>query len=248
MDTGGVTIRLQKEISQLQQELSQLRVNINAKIATRFKEFQDGFKGDMQAELYSLLEQFLGQTQHLGVGSFSSGQGKGKGLLGESPLRFPPRKSLAQSRKSKLEPITLFSQFPTNEPKINQLKWECHHFNDHDKVWTVMLHLDGKALDWHHFFTQRNWRLHKLLWEGYVRVGYGRVQDVSFSSSFPAYTTRTLEYNSFAKISPENLTPILTILRMVHSVAGKDNLLWVVIPLFARHDLTFSISATLEAI
>ncbi|KAH1115171.1 hypothetical protein J1N35_008549 [Gossypium stocksii] len=79
MDTDGVTIRLQKEIGQLQQELSQLRVNINAKMDTQFKEFQDGFKGDMWAELYSILEQFLGQPQHIGVES--SGQGKGKGLV-----------------------------------------------------------------------------------------------------------------------------------------------------------------------
>lgn len=32
-----------------------------------------------------------------------------------------------------------------------------------------MLHLEGRALDWHHFFVRRHGRLQLLTWEMYVR-------------------------------------------------------------------------------
>lgn len=61
MAMDDMMTQLQKEMGQLQQVLAQLQVDINAQMDTRFKEFQEGFKGDMKFELYSLLEQFLGQ-------------------------------------------------------------------------------------------------------------------------------------------------------------------------------------------
>ncbi|KAK5794481.1 hypothetical protein PVK06_035710 [Gossypium arboreum] len=61
MAIDGITTRLQKEMGQLQHELSQLQVDIDAKFDTRLKEFQERFKGDMRSELYSILEQFLDQ-------------------------------------------------------------------------------------------------------------------------------------------------------------------------------------------
>ncbi|TYH63319.1 hypothetical protein ES332_D07G183600v1 [Gossypium tomentosum] len=97
MATDGITTKLQKEMGQLQQELSQLRVDIDAKLDTRLKGFQEGFKGDMRFELYSVLEQFLGQPQHGGTGSIN--QSKGKEILGKSPPGFPPCDSFILSPK-----------------------------------------------------------------------------------------------------------------------------------------------------
>lgn len=43
---------------------------------------------------------------------------------------------------------------------------EC--VRDKAKVKVVMLHLEGKALDWHHFFFKRRGGLQQLSWEVYA--------------------------------------------------------------------------------
>ncbi|KAG8488175.1 hypothetical protein CXB51_018702 [Gossypium anomalum] len=187
MANDGVTTRPQKEMSQLQQELSQLRTDIDAKLDTRLKEFQEGFKGDMRSELYSVLEQFLGQPQHGGPSSIL--QRRGKGILGESPPGFLPRDSLLLSLKADLDPVGPFARCSSFEPKVQKFRYDCPRFDgtdfkgwwstleqffeaeevkDHTKVRLVMLNLEGKALDWHHFFAQQHGGLHQLTWELYA--------------------------------------------------------------------------------
>ncbi|KAH1083045.1 hypothetical protein J1N35_022806, partial [Gossypium stocksii] len=36
------------------------------------------------------------------------------------------------------------------------------------KVWIVMLHLEGKTLDWHYFYTERHRCFHLLTWDSYA--------------------------------------------------------------------------------
>lgn len=188
MANDGVTTRLQKEMSQLQQELSQLRTDMDAKLDTRLKEFQERFKGDMRSELYSVLEQFLGQPQH--ESPSSTLQRKGKGILGESLPSFPPRDSLLLSPNENLDPVGHFARCSSLETRVQKFRYDCPRFNgtnfrgwwskleqffeaedieDHTKVRLIMLHLEGKALDWHHLFAQRYGGLHQLTWELYAR-------------------------------------------------------------------------------
>ncbi|KAK5771740.1 hypothetical protein PVK06_047982 [Gossypium arboreum] len=37
------------------------------------------------------------------------------------------------------------------------------------RVRVVMLHLEGRALDWHHFYAQRQAGFHMLEWESYAQ-------------------------------------------------------------------------------
>ncbi|KAG8478841.1 hypothetical protein CXB51_028671 [Gossypium anomalum] len=39
---------------------------------------------------------------------------------------------------------------------------------DSAKVWIVMLHLEGKTLDWHYFYLQRHGGFHLLTWDSYA--------------------------------------------------------------------------------
>lgn len=53
---------------------------------------------------------------------------------------------------------------------------------DADKVRVVMLHLEGRALEWHHFYSRRNGGLHMLAWSDYLeslqhRFGFGQFGD-----------------------------------------------------------------------
>lgn len=40
---------------------------------------------------------------------------------------------------------------------------------DNAKVRTVVLHLEGKTLNWHHFYTQKQGGFHLLKWDSYAR-------------------------------------------------------------------------------
>lgn len=44
----------------------------------------------------------------------------------------------------------------------------------------MMLHLEGKALDWHHFFARRHGGLHQLSWDIYARGLRERFRSDSF--------------------------------------------------------------------
>lgn len=52
--------------------------------------------------------------------------------------------------------------------KLEQL-FEADGIMDQDKVGTVMFHLEGKALDWHHFFSQSHGGIQMLSWDTYAR-------------------------------------------------------------------------------
>ncbi|KAG8474652.1 hypothetical protein CXB51_031192 [Gossypium anomalum] len=64
----GVTTRTQKEVGQLQQELSKLQTDLDKKLETRLASFQDEFRVELKIV----------------------SQDKGKGILGGAPPGFPP--------------------------------------------------------------------------------------------------------------------------------------------------------------
>ncbi|KAK5792971.1 hypothetical protein PVK06_034104 [Gossypium arboreum] len=75
MANDGVTTRLQKEISQLQQEFTQLKLDLDTKIDTKFQSFHDMIKGKIRTEirtgLQALFEQYMGQPTQISVVSTS---------------------------------------------------------------------------------------------------------------------------------------------------------------------------------
>ncbi|KAG8472604.1 hypothetical protein CXB51_034405 [Gossypium anomalum] len=89
MASDGVLTRLQKEVGSMQQEISKLQevmLRLEAKIDTKFQEFKEEFRGDLQA----LLDQYFGS---LPTGSLANGAtDKGKGVLC-APLRFLPKET-----------------------------------------------------------------------------------------------------------------------------------------------------------
>lgn len=51
---------------------------------------------------------------------------------------------------------------------------------DQAKVQLLMLNLDGRALEWHYFFVQRNGGLQHLTWEQYARALQDRFGSARF--------------------------------------------------------------------
>ncbi|KAH1107383.1 hypothetical protein J1N35_011151 [Gossypium stocksii] len=90
---------LQHELAQMQLEVSQ----IDTKIDTRLKDFRENLKGEIRTERRSLFEQYFGQQASTSVAG--GAQDKGKGILGGTPPRFPPKEPLALSSASDLANI-----------------------------------------------------------------------------------------------------------------------------------------------
>ncbi|KAG8480509.1 hypothetical protein CXB51_024639 [Gossypium anomalum] len=198
MAVEGESTRMQKELGLLQRELTQLQVEfaqLDARIDARLKDFQEGIKSEvrsevrseLRSELNSLFEQYFGQNPPITVAGVATG--KGKGILG-SPLGFSAREHLLVSPISDLVHSNMSSRKGTLDVRNSSFRVDCPHFDggnfrgwwskleqyfkaegigEQDRVRVVMLHLDGKALDWHHFFVHRHGGLHQLPWEMYAR-------------------------------------------------------------------------------
>ncbi|KAH1089985.1 hypothetical protein J1N35_017242 [Gossypium stocksii] len=163
MALEGVTMRMQKELGLMQGELTQL------------------------SELHSLFEQYFGQSPPALVTGVMTC--KGKGILG-SPPGFLAKEHLLVSPIPDLGHSSMSSRGGTLEVGNTSFLVNCPHFDggnfrgwwskleqyfkaegigEHATVRVAMLHLEGKALDWHHFFMHRHGGLHQLTWEMYAR-------------------------------------------------------------------------------
>lgn len=172
MAGDGVTTKLQKEVTIIQQkirkiqnELSQLDLKWDAKMEDHFQRFKDS-----QMEMHSLFGKYMGNTTVASV--LTTAQAKGKGVLGGPPLEFPTKDSLKALPQ-------IMGQLDPNPPTTrfyleHGYRLECPRFDDTNfrswwsklepfftaegilegnKVMTMMLHLEDRALDWHHFYA-----------------------------------------------------------------------------------------------
>ncbi|TYI32586.1 hypothetical protein ES332_A04G074800v1 [Gossypium tomentosum] len=182
MAVEGVSTRIQKELGMMQEELTQLQAEfsqLDARIDARLKDFQEGLKSEvrsevqseLRSELHSLFEQYFGQVPPVPITGLASG--KGKGILG-SPPGFLAKEHLIVSPMPDLGHSSMSSREGTVENVNTSFRVDCSHFDganfqgwwtkleqyfeaknigEHFKVRVVMLHLEGNALDWHHFFV-----------------------------------------------------------------------------------------------
>ncbi|KAK8282543.1 hypothetical protein V6Z12_D08G034600 [Gossypium hirsutum] len=201
MASDGVFTRMQKELASVQQDVSKLQAELGrleAKLETQMDTKFQEFRNEIRTDLQTLLEQYLGQPK-LGP-TVSVNEDKGKGVLG-APLGFPAKEL---GGGSNLVDGTSFHRETTShileKSEMVRRHLECPNFDgsdfrgwltkleqyfeaegtlDSDRVRVVMLHLEGRALEWHHFFSQRNGGLNVLTWPSYLkslqdRFGFGQ--------------------------------------------------------------------------
>ncbi|KAG8495472.1 hypothetical protein CXB51_013116 [Gossypium anomalum] len=180
---------MQQEISKLQEEF----VRLEAKMENRFQEFKEEFRADLQA----LLGQYFGPPP-------ATHTDKGKGVLG-APPGFPSKEKEAPQVPIGTTLPDSGSVHMQNQPQLGEIfgkssRLECPKFDGSDfrgwwtkleqyfeaeatpessKVRIMMLNLEGRALEWHHFYSQRNGGLQKLSWPAYLkslqdRFGFGQ--------------------------------------------------------------------------
>ncbi|KAK5785257.1 hypothetical protein PVK06_039824 [Gossypium arboreum] len=201
MVVDGVSTRLQKEVGNMQQEISKIQeevARLETKIETRLQEF----KGEFREDLQSLLGQYFGPLPK--GPSVNGATDKGKGVLG-APPGFPLRdtenppapmdllvadtssvhwrhqssETGASAKFSRLEcPKFDGTDFQGWWTKLEQY-FKAEETPDSSKIRVVMLNLEGRALEWHHFYSQRHGGLQMLTWPAYVkslqdRFGFGQ--------------------------------------------------------------------------
>ncbi|KAL1155954.1 hypothetical protein V6Z11_A08G059500 [Gossypium hirsutum] len=185
---------MQQEISKIQEEITRLET----KMETRFQEFKEEFRGDLQA----LLGQYFGPPPPKGP-STTGAVDKGKGVLGAPPGFLPKDNELppspADQNVADGSSVHFRHQLSVAGMSVKASKLECPKFDGTDfrgwwtkleqyfeaegtpessKVQVVMLNLEGRALEWHHFYSQRNGGLQMLAWPAYMksrqdRFGFG---------------------------------------------------------------------------
>lgn len=110
MTGDGISTRMQKEIGQIQGELSHMQLELSqwdTRLDTKLKDLQAEIKSEvrselrskLRSELHSLFEQYLGPQQPSVVGNASTS--RGKGVLG-TPPGFPPQEQLLVSPRADL--------------------------------------------------------------------------------------------------------------------------------------------------
>ncbi|KAL4334964.1 hypothetical protein GQ457_07G040680 [Hibiscus cannabinus] len=172
----GVLTRSQQETAKLQADFQELEKRLEDKIEqTLAEKVQDirlevsGVRQEMK-EVKGLLEALLGKTGTSGV-------------LGATPVR---EVSLELAKK-----VTNDGQQVDNEPSQGSYKLKCPSFDgsnfrdwwskleqfflaeevsEDDKVKVVMLQLEGKALQWHHFVVRNIGGMEKLNWDTYLKL------------------------------------------------------------------------------
>lgn len=201
MAGDGVSTRLQKEVVSMQQEISKIQEEmglLETKMENRLKEFKEEFRGDLQA----MLGQYFGPPSKSSL--VNATVDKGKGVLGAPPGFSPKDSNLPHTQA---EPFVMEGgsvhvreQTLASEASMKVSKLDCPKFDgtdfrgwwtkleqyfeaegtlDASKVRAVMLNLEGRALKWHHFYSQRNGGLDMLSWPAYLkslqdRFGFGQ--------------------------------------------------------------------------
>ncbi|XP_012453555.1 uncharacterized protein LOC105775598 [Gossypium raimondii] len=191
MAGDGVSTRLQKEVGGMQQEISKIHeeiTRVETKLEQRLQDFKTEFQGDLQV----LLSQYFGPPP---VGSSANVSGdKGKGVLGAPPGFGPKNRDFPPMQAETVIPNGGSEQVKDSSHiagvSINHSRLECPKFDgtdfrgwwtkleqyfeaeeihDASKVRVVILNLEGRALEWHHFYSQRNGGLQRLAWPAYIR-------------------------------------------------------------------------------
>lgn len=173
MTGDGVSTRLQKEVGSLQQEISKFHEEI-ARVEAKLEHRLQDLKSELQGDLQALLGQYFGPPP---IGSSANASGdKGKGVLGAPPGFVPKNTELPQMPTNGGSVQMKDSSFATGG-SVNHSRLECPKFDGTDfrgwwtkleqyfkaeevpdvsKVRLVMLNLEGRALEWHHFYSQQN--------------------------------------------------------------------------------------------
>ncbi|OMO52671.1 Retrotransposon gag protein [Corchorus olitorius] len=170
----GVTTRIQKEIAAIQQNYTDLNTKVDSNLAQIRMEMQNSssqLREEMQSSLEKVsldLKQFIAQC-----------------------LRKPPMIDLGSGSKSQAisTPADSTSQDSSTRPYTKHSKLECPKFDgsdfmgwhhrilqffeadstpEHTRIRTVMMHLEGRALQWHLNYMRANESEGQVHWNQYI--------------------------------------------------------------------------------
>ncbi|GMJ07956.1 hypothetical protein HRI_004464800 [Hibiscus trionum] len=179
----GVQTRHQQDIAKLQSDFQELENKLEDKIEKTISEKVQDIRLEVTGvrkeigEVKALLESLVGKA------------GSSKGILGSTPsgddgLEFDTTEAADAAKDD--EDCVFVGETTVNPYKLKCPNFDGSHFRDwwakleqfftaeavpeHTKVKLVMLHLEGAALQWHHFVVRSNGGIEKLSWDKYLRL------------------------------------------------------------------------------
>ncbi|KAL4312297.1 hypothetical protein GQ457_01G050670 [Hibiscus cannabinus] len=173
----GIQTRTQQDIAKLQADFEGLEKKLEDKIEKTISDkVQDirlevtGVRTEMR-EIKILLKNLLGQA------------GASKGILGETPTGGLELDVAAQTEGD--NEVVIVGESNPHSYKLRCPNFDGSNFRDwwskleqfflaeqvpeNSKVKLVMLHLEGDALQWHHFVARHSGGIDRLSWESYLK-------------------------------------------------------------------------------
>ena len=223
----GVTTRLQKDVNQLQKDMEQ--------VVSKVDGLADQLRGEFQAEIIKGFEV-------LRLEIFKANQKSpevAEEVLNSAPMRSNDGSSgvITPSLlgKNRLGQANTTSSILSNSGKFNsrRSKLECPRFDGFDflgwklkveqyfeavtlpeeeKVPTVMIYLDGKALQWHQRFLKSHGDVNKVPWSTYVLEMRRRFCDLEYAD--PMSELVSLKHTNSVEEYYEEFEALLNLLQL----------------------------------
>ena len=227
-----VITRLQKKVSQLQREMEKMSSKVDGLTDQLRGEFQaeilKGFKvlrlemikmnqkaTDERAEVVPV-DQVKDKTGSLGVVTPS--------ILGKSPVRQDPSHFNFSTKASKLNPRRSKLECPRFDGfdflgwklKVEQY-FETVQLAEEEKVSTVMIHLDKKALQWHQRFMKSQGAVQNVHWSRYIMEMRTRFCNLEYVD--PMLELVSLKQTNSVKEYYEEFESLLNLLNLSYDYA-----------------------------
>ena len=188
----GVSTRLQREISQHQKELERIETKVDEGMG-RLKQEMEQLSADVKHMFDQLMAKFEGRNAGKVVVELPEEVDKSKEESRVSETKLQRTNGSGGMfngfgddftriyKASKLEcPRFDGTDFPGWLLKVEQY-FESNSIEDAAKVRVVMMHLDGRALQWHQYYANANGGLTSLLWSDYMKEMRKRFADTEFA-------------------------------------------------------------------
>ena len=229
----GVTTRVQKEVGMLHKELELFRsemVAVNEQLRQDMDTKWEATNMEMRKMFSQLMFKFEASQRggSVGSGNVSSSEQRQKGILGTLGAMGSITPTLAKTlnltdtarvltKYSKLEcPSFEGVDFRGWLLKIEQF-FQADQTKEEDKVRFVMMHLHGKALQWHQRFMKKYGALTEVSWNHYITEMRSRFSDNELSD--PMLELVSLKHTGVVEDFYEEFESLLNLLQLPEDYA-----------------------------
>ena len=223
----GITTRVQKEVGMLHKELELVRAEITSANEQLRKEFENRIEA-ISCDNQKMFSQIMLKLEPSQSGGLEGSGSSGPTALNQNVVVGIPA-AVKEASQTKTETLDLtglrtFTKYSKLECprfdgvdfrgwllKIEQF-FEADQTKESDKLRTVMMHLDGKALQWHQRYMKNYGALSEMNWDHYITEMRIRFSENEFSN--PMLELVSLKQSSTVEEFYEDFESLLNLLQL----------------------------------